>query len=199
MPLFGKKKQVESAPELKEIKESIAESPEPFSLPKLPEIKIQTFEPESSFEKLGSVPPERVYPFQKVPEKATMELSEESEMAMKKMPEISQKTKTKEMISEKPMIMDFERETTKTQFPLKEERPESKVQKEIFVRIDNFKIATHLLNEVYNKLSEAQKVFERIKENKIKEDTELNSWHSEMEDIKSKLNEIDSKLLREIE
>lgn len=66
--------------------------------------------------------------------------------------------------------------------------------KPIFVRLDKFQLARNSLETVKVKLNEIEDLLKTIRDVKSKEDAELSSWESEMENIKARvqtvLNEI---------
>ncbi len=74
--------------------------------------------------------------------------------------------------------------------PEKTERmamPARRDNKPIFVRIDKFQLARNSLETVKIKLSEIEELLKTIRDVKAKEDAELSSWESEMENVKSRV------------
>lgn len=62
--------------------------------------------------------------------------------------------------------------------------------KPIFVRVDKFQLARNSLETVKVKLSEIEDLLKTIRDVKTKEDAELSSWESEMENIKSRVQSV---------
>lgn len=74
-----------------------------------------------------------------------------------------------------------------TQSPPPASRRENKP---IFVRIDKFQLARNSLDTVKVKLTEIEDLLKTIRDVKTKEDAELSSWESEMENIKSRVQSV---------
>lgn len=68
--------------------------------------------------------------------------------------------------------------------------PERRDSKPIFVRVDKFQLARASLENVKVKLGEIEELLKTIREVKAKEDAELSSWESEMENIKSRVQNV---------
>lgn len=68
--------------------------------------------------------------------------------------------------------------------------PGKRDNKPIFVRIDKFQLARNSLETVKTKLSEIEELLKTIREVKAKEDAELSSWESEMENVKSRVQNV---------
>ena len=62
--------------------------------------------------------------------------------------------------------------------------------KPIFVKIDKFRSARESLEIVKEKLTEIDELLKMIREVKLKEDRELSAWEKEMENIKSRINDV---------
>lgn len=65
----------------------------------------------------------------------------------------------------------------------------------IFVKIDEYKDVLEVLKLINQKLDQAKEAVARINELKNEEDTELELWQSELEDIEKKLNLMNKTLL----
>ncbi|NQV08743.1 hypothetical protein HQ529_02730 [Candidatus Woesearchaeota archaeon] len=61
----------------------------------------------------------------------------------------------------------------------------------IFVKIDEYKDILDTLNILKNKMDEARELLNKINELKNDEDTELDLWHTELEEIERKISFID--------
>ena len=62
--------------------------------------------------------------------------------------------------------------------------------KPIFVRIDKFQLARNSLETVKEKLAEIEDLLKTIRDVKAKEDVELSSWEAEMENAKSRVQNV---------
>ena len=94
-----------------------------------------------------------------------------------------------------PSIMDAPKRTleinTTKESPTKEIEP-------IFVRIDKFQSAQKNFEQIKSKIKEIELVIEKIKDTKSKEEVELKGWTEDVEQIKSRLSEIDSGIFDQI-
>ena len=75
---------------------------------------------------------------------------------------------------------------------------ETKEIEPIFVRIDRFQSAQKSFEIVKSRLKEIESILKKIKDIRLKEDKEMNSWNEEIEDVKEKLSEIDSDIFDQI-
>lgn len=64
----------------------------------------------------------------------------------------------------------------------------------MFVKIENYKDAMHVMDKVKDKLDEAEKILKRLDDLKQQEDNELTMWHQDLENLKEKLLTIDRTL-----
>jgi hypothetical protein len=62
--------------------------------------------------------------------------------------------------------------------------------KPVFVRLDKFQTARNSLDNVRQKLDEAEDLLKKIREVKMREDQELILWEREMETIKSRIKNV---------
>ena len=67
----------------------------------------------------------------------------------------------------------------------------------LFVKIEKYKEVMKTLDEIRNKLEDSEKILVKLNEIKNEEDKELDSWHSDLQDLKEKLLDIDKKLFEE--
>lgn len=67
----------------------------------------------------------------------------------------------------------------------------------VFVRIDKFREARESLDNIKERLGEIDELLRTIKEVKAKEDQELTSWEREIETIKSKISEVNTRVFEE--
>ena len=66
----------------------------------------------------------------------------------------------------------------------------------VFVRIEDYKNTLSLLDVLRDKVEDAKKTLDHIKELKNGEDSELESWNSTLDDIEKKLDIIDKTLFK---
>lgn len=65
----------------------------------------------------------------------------------------------------------------------------------VFVKLDEYKDVTDIVNLAREKVQQAKAVLNRITQLKAQEDAEFEAWHSELSEIENKLEEIDKRLL----
>jgi len=66
--------------------------------------------------------------------------------------------------------------------------------KPIFVKIEKYKTAIDLIDQIKSRISEAEKILIDIENLKANEDKELENWKSELQEIKEKLLSVDKNL-----
>lgn len=69
--------------------------------------------------------------------------------------------------------------------------------KTVFVKIDDYRRAMKTMAEIKNKLYEIESILKKLDDLKQEEDTQLTGWHDSLDEIKSKLLEIDKTLFEE--
>lgn len=62
----------------------------------------------------------------------------------------------------------------------------------VFVKIDEYKEVLDVLNTIKEKVNDAKTVLSEIEELKEKEDNELESWKSGLEDVENKIDYINN-------
>jgi len=72
-------------------------------------------------------------------------------------------------------------------------------QEPIFIRIDKFEEGSRTFEEVREKISEIETMFNDVKKVKEKEEKELSLWEDEIKQIKRKIEKIDSNIFSQIE
>lgn len=85
----------------------------------------------------------------------------------------------------------------KPMFAAQEKEPfnvEESKEKTLFIKMDNFKEAVSLMHNIKEKIQEAEKIAEKLNQIKEEEDSELSSWHQNLEEIKENLLSIDKEL-----
>ncbi len=60
----------------------------------------------------------------------------------------------------------------------------------VFVKIEQYKELTRILDEVNKKIAESEKMLHQLEELKAEEDAQLQSWSSSLEGVKSKTEEL---------
>ena len=65
----------------------------------------------------------------------------------------------------------------------------------VFVKLEDYKDITEIVNLAKDKLQQAKAVLGRIQHLKTQEDAEFEAWQNELSDIESKLDAIDQQLL----
>lgn len=84
--------------------------------------------------------------------------------------------------------------TPMIEFPTPVPRKEGKT---LFVKIDNYKRAMKTMADIKEKLYEIESILKKLENLKQEEDDQLTGWHNSLDDIKSKLLEIDKALFEE--
>jgi len=75
------------------------------------------------------------------------------------------------------------------------EEPEvHRTEKTLFIKVDKYKLVMKSLDGIKDKLEELEKVINKLDELKKQEDDELTKWHSDLEYLKERLNNIDKTL-----
>ena len=65
----------------------------------------------------------------------------------------------------------------------------------VFVKLDEYKDLTEIVNLAREKIQQAKGVLNRIQDLKAKEDAEIEAWENELTDMESRLSEIDKRLM----
>ncbi len=73
-------------------------------------------------------------------------------------------------------------------------RAEKREKKQIFIKIDKFKQIVASLESIENKLKELDSVMERLEELSSEENSEIESWKSDVDGIKGEIRNIGSNL-----
>ncbi|MBT7903371.1 hypothetical protein HN587_05905 [Candidatus Woesearchaeota archaeon] len=66
----------------------------------------------------------------------------------------------------------------------------------VFVKIDEYKDVLDIIDLVKNKIGEAKHLINQINEIKNQEDTELEMWYNEINDIERKVDYVDKTLVK---
>ena len=81
--------------------------------------------------------------------------------------------------------------------PIAEQRPEtrySKEEKPVFVKIDKYRDALRMIEDIKSKIEGAEKSISELESIKNSEQRNIESWKSDLNEIKSKLLDIDKNL-----
>ncbi|MBT4375807.1 hypothetical protein HOD29_00325 [archaeon] len=108
-------------------------------------------------------------------------------------------------IEEKKFVEEKEF-TPMTQIPLQKERDKpkeiksslSKEAEPIFIRIDKFEESLKIFEETKEQIKELGHMLHETKELKAKEDQELSSWETELQELKSRIGRVDNDLFSKI-
>ena len=68
----------------------------------------------------------------------------------------------------------------------------------VFVKLDEYKDLTDIVNLARDKIQQAKSVLNRINQLKDQEDTEFEAWKNELADMEEKLNDIDKRLMEPV-
>ena len=74
-----------------------------------------------------------------------------------------------------------------------------KQREPIFVKIDKFNDALNNFEAIKQKIAEIDSLLKKVKETRTKEQDEIDSWEREVEEIMSKVNNIDQKLFNKLD
>jgi len=83
------------------------------------------------------------------------------------------------------------------ELPQRTEAPAIPIQEEekpLFVKIDKYREVISTMNQIKSKLKDADEILAELNKIKRQEDSEIETWHSDIETIKSKLMAIDKAL-----
>ena len=64
----------------------------------------------------------------------------------------------------------------------------------VFVKVEDYKDALDVMNMIRLKIEDAKKTLEKIQELKSEEDTELELWHTTLEEVERKVDLVDKTL-----
>ncbi len=105
------------------------------------------------------------------------------------------------VIPQKPSLEDLGIPVRKQIPPIRPQtqfQPEQSArEKTLFIKLEQYKKAVKLLDDLKYKIDESQKILNKLKEIKDEEDAEIGSWQANLERIKEDLLEIDTKLFEE--
>ncbi|MBI4145344.1 hypothetical protein HY493_04020 [Candidatus Woesearchaeota archaeon] len=65
----------------------------------------------------------------------------------------------------------------------------------VFVKLDEYKDLTDIINLAKEKVQQAKAVLNRINQLKMQEDAEFEAWQNELSEIENKIDDIDKRLL----
>jgi len=78
--------------------------------------------------------------------------------------------------------------------PQRMQRIDMNSNKPLFIKIERYKEAMQIIDNIRSKISEAEDVLRELSRIRREEDKELDAWHNDINRIKSQLLEIDQKL-----
>ncbi|MBS3088685.1 hypothetical protein J4402_02795 [Candidatus Pacearchaeota archaeon] len=115
---------------------------------------------------------------------------------LEEIPGLAEKTKIVEMEEwkpERPNQVEISRREDFAPFRKEGGAPD------VFVKIEKFRTARRTFNEVKSKLDEIDDLIKRIRETKMREDQELNSWERDVTQIKSKVRDVSENIFEKVE
>jgi hypothetical protein len=204
MGLFGKKDKKE------EVKRGISNIPELPELPKLPELPSMD---EFSYED-ESLPQLPKFPNNPLGDKFSQNTIKEAITGKKEDEEVfdaedfSEEEGMMQKPLQKPLREDFENyETGISTKPKLREVPQNFVTKNymtkkaepIFIRIDKFEESMKIFQDIRSQVSEIESLIKNIKEIKSKEEEELASWETEIQQIKDQIEKVNQDIFSRIE
>lgn len=64
----------------------------------------------------------------------------------------------------------------------------------VFVKVENYKDALHIVSVIRSKLDDAKKAIERVQQLKTEEDAELEQWSTQLNEVERKIDFVDKTL-----
>lgn len=189
MGLFKKKKK----------KDEKDQPPKLSQLPKLPEIP-----PSKGFEKNRLPSKQRLNQLPSFPKNSFGEkFSQDTIKSAISVGKRGEERKADEFAPEQMMqksLLPFQEEGTskKRTMPL-EKIPGGSKEEPIFIRIDRFKEAMQILEEVKKQNLEIKKMLDSTKKIKEEEGIELKEWEEKVENLKKEIEDIDNKIFSKVE
>jgi len=187
-------------------KEDVPEIPTAPSLPDLP--KIPREEAKKELPELPSFPttPKNENFNQEMVKTAVADSSppeeKESEVSIPEIPTVPESKRESESSLFSPPKLEFPTPSIQKEeisiTPQLVQTPITRDSDPIFVRIDKFQDSQKNFNSVKQKVGEIESVLRKIKEVKMKEESELKAWTDDVEKIKTKLAEIDADIFSQI-
>ncbi len=96
-----------------------------------------------------------------------------------------------------PIIRELE-EAPKRKIAI-EAKPSLKKSEDVYVKIDRFHSARKSLTAAKGKLHEINELLKKIRETRMREDQELQSWEKEIDAVKSKIEDVTSNIFEKVE
>lgn len=210
MGLFGKKDKKE------EVKKNVSAVPELPELPKLPELPSMdefSYGDDSSLPQLPKFPNNPLgnkYSQNTIKEAVAGVKEDEEDSYAEDFPETEEEVKTGMMQRplQKPLTREFEDyETGISTKPKSKEVPSNFVSKNyltrkaepIFIRIDKFEESMKIFQDIREQISEIENLLKNIRETKSKEEGELASWETEIQQIKNQIEKVNQDIFSRIE
>jgi hypothetical protein len=79
-----------------------------------------------------------------------------------------------------------------------QQMPKSSLNEPIFIRLDKFQASQKSLESIKEKIAKVEITLKKIEEVKVKEDAELKGWLEDINQVKSKIAEIDNDIFNQI-
>jgi hypothetical protein len=123
--------------------------------------------------------------------KEAVEEKESHESEEESVPESEEKPERR------PIIRELE-EAPKRKIAV-EAKPSLKKSEDVYVKIDRFHSARKSLTAAKGKLHEINELLKKIRETRMREDQELQSWEKEIDTVKSKIEDVTSSIFEKVE
>jgi hypothetical protein len=91
-------------------------------------------------------------------------------------------------------MSDWSQEMPKREFSM----PKSKKQEPLYIKLEKYENVISTFNEIKLRITEIESLLKNIKEIKMKEEKELDDWEREIHTIKSRLEQIDQEIFKDI-
>jgi hypothetical protein len=121
---------------------------------------------------------------------------EEVDMEMPRNLYITEEISGESRIPPRPLLQTSRPQTQPKQTPVPQ--VQQKQNETIYIRIDKFQSAQKNLEEIKSKISEMESILRKIKDVKSREEKELKEWTEDIENLKSRLAEIDDNIFGQL-
>ena len=111
------------------------------------------------------------------------------------------KPESEDELPELPAKTKIKKSEELAEIPMRKIMPESNKAKteDVYVKIDKFHSARKALNKARDKLKEVDELMRKIRETKMREEQELDSWEEKISSIKSKVEDVTKNIFEKVE
>ena len=179
-------------------KEKVPEIPPAPTLPELPgqNSELSLPEPPKQTHELPSFPQDMKENInQEMVKSAVGDTSENEEVKVEELPRDFDFEERKGLIPSIP----HEGKKTIEMSPSETREKTTKQIEPVFVRIDKFQKAQKDFEQIKKQVKQIETILNKIQQTKEKEDAEISAWTEDMQNIKSKLAEIDENIFNKLE